>query len=151
MEESPKEKDKDRMFDEKPDYGQSLRKYIRWMITTNSSYRERVQDPDRRARAIKELVSKWRKDQITHTDYKGESKPDLYKQAIVKHAPDWFESRIKKEMREMDIPLKRHKQETLTEALKKGGERGKRKQTKQERRSRSTKKFMQKQKRKAKD
>jgi hypothetical protein len=154
---SPKKEDKDRMFDEKPEYGQSLREFIRWQITTNSNYRERMQDEDRRARAIKELVSKWRKAQIDKTEYK-EKSPDLYKQAIVKHSVDWFEDRIKKEMKEMFIPLKKHEQKKLpvseaptSKPRKKG------KKTKQERRSRSTKKFLKKQKhkerkeRKAKD
>lgn len=146
MVKSPTEKDIDRMYNDTPEYGQSLEEYIHWELTTSSNYRERMQDPERRERAIHELVSKWRKAQIDHTEYKDKS-PHLYYQAIVKHSVDWFEDPIKRTMREMDIPVKRFKQERIPEAPSKP----KGKRTKQERRSRSTKKFLKKQKRKAKD
>jgi hypothetical protein len=113
MVESPDDEKIDEIYNFKPRYGKSLNEYIRWMLTTDSNYRERMQDNDRRARAIKELVSKWRKAQITHTDYKQETSPDLYKEAIVKHASDWFEDKIKDTMKEMDIPLKRAEQKEL--------------------------------------
>lgn len=148
MADSPKQKDIDRMYTDTPEYGQSLEEYIRWKLTTSSNYRERMQDPERRARAIHELVSKWRKAQIDHTEYK-EKSPHLYYQAIVKHSIDWFEDPIKRTMRDMFIPGKRFKQERISEVPSKP--KGKRKQTKQERRSRSTKKFLKKQKRKGKD
>lgn len=150
---SPDDEAIERMYYKKPKgYGQSLNEYIRWMLTTHSNYRERMQDPDRRARAIKELVSRWRKDQINHTDYKGESKPDLYKQSIVKHSVDWFDDHIKKTMKEMDIPIKKHEQKKLpVSEAPTSKPREKRKLTKKERKAKAIKKFMKKQKRKGKD
>jgi hypothetical protein len=148
---SPDHEAIERMYKHKPKYGKSLNDYIEWMLITNSNYRERMQDPDRRARAIKELVSKWRKDQITHTDYKGESKPDLYKEAIVKHSVDWFDDHIKKTMKEMDIPIKKHEQKKIpVSEIPISKPRKKRKQTKKERRARSARKSLKKFKRKRK-
>lgn len=157
---SPTDEDRDRMFNEKPQsYGKSLKEYIRWMATTNASYRERLQDPDRRDRAIKELVSKWRKAQIDHTEYK-EKSPDLYKQSIVKHASDWFGDKVADLMKEEGItPIKKEQKELPTYPTKKGGWFGdktahrkaskkgwKTRRTKTERRQRGAKKFLKKHK-----
>ena len=146
---SPDDEAIDRMYNFRPEYGKSLNDYMEWMITTNSNYRERLQNEDQRARAIKELVSKWRKAQIDHHDYKGknkegeEKKPDLYREAIVIHAVDWFEPHVKKSMKELSIPIHRYTQKQLarSEAPK---SKPRRKRTKEERKRKNIRKWQRK-------
>jgi hypothetical protein len=99
QESPPREKRKDMYNNTPKGYGNSLHEEFRNALIMHQNSRERLKNADTRDTEIHNIVYKWRKAQVTHSDLK--KKPDLARQSIIKHASSWFSEFVEQDIKDI--------------------------------------------------
>jgi hypothetical protein len=97
----PKGKIKDMYNNTPKSYGLSLHEKVRQKLIFDEASRGRLKNPYTRETEIHNIVYKWRKEQIDHTEYT--KNPDLRRESIIKHSYSWFKDLVLQDMKDFSI------------------------------------------------